>query len=283
MSSRPILRPIAHIYLCIVPLIAFILAFTVGRVGPEIYVPIWIAHSFLMLFFIWHLGAKYAKHPNGHSRSFVAVGLLLIIPWILATIFAGMGPPPFTLANWAELADEQRIRFCILIVCSVSLAVAFSLINELAGNDDNPFYSRVALTLILIAIPIFITVTVFWATVFTDTAILVSKTPGQAKPEWLAPWRHMIDFLSTIEVCLFYMATAMVAMAMRKANWLSVNASRAYFFTSLFAFASTLIPSSAPEPLVILNYVTGIPAITMVMPYLIGLALLRRVELLHRS
>lgn len=266
-----------------VPLITFILAFTIGRVRPEIYVPVWIAHSVLMLFLIWHLGAKYAKHTNRNSRDFVAAGVFLVIPWILATIFAGMGPPPFTLAGWAELADEQRIRFGILIVCGISLAVAFSLINELTRNDDNPFYSRVALTVILIATSIFIVVTGFWGTVFTDAAILISKTPGQPKPEWLAPWRHMIDFLSTIEVCLFYLGTALVALAMRKANWLSANASRAYLSVSLFAIAATLVPSTAPEPIVILNYVAGIPAITMVMPYLMGLALLRRIEITNRS
>jgi hypothetical protein len=274
-------RSIAYFYLCLVPLIAFILAFTTGRVAPEIYVPIWIAHALLMLYFLWQLGAKHALQSKGRSRSFVAAAMLLVLPWILATIFAGMGPPPFNMAGWAELAGEQRFRFGILVVCGLSLAGAFSLLKGLAESHEKAFYACIAFTAILIAMPVFIVVMAFWGTVFTDTAIVVATTHPQTNPEWLAPWRHMIDFLSTVEVCLFYLGTAFLAIAMRKAKWFSLNATRVYFFVSLFAIAATLIPASAPEPLVILNYVAGIPAITMMMPYLMGLALLKRVEVLE--
>lgn len=271
-------RRLAHIYLCLVPLIAFILAFAVGHVSPVVYVPVWIAHSVLMLYLIWQLGAKYATYAKGHSGKIAAAAALFVLPWILATIFAGMGPPPFDINGWADLAGEQRVRFGILVVCGVSLAAAFSLLYELARNEE-AVYPRSALTAILVALPLFIVVLGFWGTIFTDTAIVVSKSELHKSPEWLAPWRHMIDYLSTIEICLFYLATALLAISMKHLNWLSSKACLTYLAISLFAIAVTLLPASVPEPLVVLNYVAGIPAITMLMPYLIGLALLRRIEI----
>src|SRR4051812_1880238 len=126
------LRLIAHIYLCMVPFIAFILAFAVGHVSASVYVPVWLVHAVVMLFVTWLVGVRYTKRTNKRSVLFAVAGVLMVLPWVLATIFAGMGPPPFTISAWAELADEQRFRFGILVVCGGSLAAGLSILYELA-------------------------------------------------------------------------------------------------------------------------------------------------------
>jgi hypothetical protein len=273
-------RQIAYVYLCIVPLIAFILAFALGHVSPSVYVPGWIVHSTLMVFAVWLLGGRYATRTNERSLRFALAAMVFVLPWVLATIFAGMGPPPFNIAGWAELSGEQQFRFGILVVCALSIAAAYSLLYKLANDNREELYSMLALTGILLAVPLFIGVMAFWGALFTDTAIIISKTNPPVSPEWLAPMRHTIDFITTIETCLFYFSTAMMALSMKKLNWLSVRACNIYFGISLFALAASLLPPSMPEPIVILNYVAGIPAVTMVMPYLMGLALLRHVDTL---
>lgn len=231
-----------------------------------------------MLTSAWFLGLNVISKNDEEKKQLAFGGLLFIIPWILVSIFFGFGPPPEKAAEWVATATEQQIRYSLLITAGVFIALGFAVLREKLKNSEGDFYSNIGFTVIFIAIPLFIINMIFWGFFLTESfRILV--TPGSEKmPEWFMPIRKQFGLISVVEVALTYLATAAFAEALKLAGLFNKTACRVYTIISLFAFLIILLSSFCPEPFITVGFAVSIPAIPFIMPYLIGINLLRRVS-----
>jgi hypothetical protein len=79
-----------------------------------------------------------------------------------------------------------------------------------------------------------------------------------------------------IVAALAYVATAAFAAALKKTGWFKPIACNIYILLSLLFFLLDVLPPSFPEPFATLNLIVSIPAIPFLMPYFIGVNLLKQ-------
>ncbi len=265
-------RKLSFIFLCAVPLVTVVLAFAIGRAPREIYLPIWLVNVAAMLYAAWVLGVSSIRSPDAGKKRIAMIGLLFTAPWMLASIFAGMGPPPFNMHGWAELASEQQLRFNILIVCAVIIAFGFSLLYEHLKHLGEQLYARLGFTAIIIAIPLMIIGMILWGNLITESFVIIDATVPRAIPDWLKPMQATVDAVVIVWVALIYVACIFFSLSLQRTNLLKTIP---YTIVAAVALIVSLLPPTSPEPVATINYLVGIPAVTFVIPYLLGLNLLR--------
>lgn len=270
-------RKLSFIYLLSVPAVATALAFIVGRVDCDIYVPIWLLNIILMAFAVRTLSAMCRLLSAGHA-------LLFIFPWMLFSIFGGMGPPPDNAGEWALLANEQLVRYTFLIAGGISMGVGFHYLGIRLVNTAGRKYAKLGNVLIKVAIPLFVLNMAYWGYFLTNIFIKYAAKDATAKPAWLMPLDEIFIIIRMTEVALIYAATAALSYALRLAGHLTKAGSLLYILFSSFGALLNLLPGTLSGPLAIANYLSYIPAFTLLMPYLIVVNVLNKpVDKVSRS
>jgi len=279
MTTNRTVRNIAQIYLTLVPFAAAVLAFAIGHISHTIYLPIWGIHACGMAMAAWTLGAHAINSQDSESRQMALIASFLILPWIFISIFFGMGPPPATAAGWVATATEQQIRFAaILVLSGILITGAFALLREKLKTDGENIYSLLGITAVMIATPLYIINMTWWGGFLVESFRGFVAAGAVKRPDWYIPAREQFGLISTIEVGLFYLATAAFAASLKKTRLFRPKPCNSYIITSLIAFMLNLIPPLSPEPLATISYVVSIPAFPFIMPYLIAINLLRRIK-----
>jgi hypothetical protein len=121
--------------------------------------------------------------------------------------------------------------------------------------------------------PLFMINMAYWGS-FLSEAFRNFKTAN--RPDWYLALRELFYLISTAEVSLIYLATAMFAMALGKSGYFKPAAVRAYVIISFCAGLVNLIPPSAPDPFSTISYLVSVPAIPFIMFYLMGVNLLHQ-------
>ncbi len=269
-------RLTSYIYLLLVPIIVAAFGFGVGHVSYKIYLPLWLLNAVSMGLASWILGLNVVRNENRNSN-LAKTAFFLVVPWILISMFAGLGPPPETPSEWTATATEQQVRYCFLVVSGVFVALAFvGLHDELKSTGKN-FYADLGLTAILISIPLFIINMLYWGFYLTELFKIHTHGVATSLPDWFSPIRLLFGSISTVEVALTYFATFAFARSLKSVGWLSKSSALAYVFFSLFAFSIIVLSTFLSEPFVTAGFVLTIPAFPFIMPYYIGVNLLRRV------
>jgi hypothetical protein len=263
------LRKLSFIYLLCVPAVATALAFIIGRVDYRIYLPIWILNVILMALASRTLSAPRWLLSARHA-------LFFIFPWMLFSIFGGMGPPPETAAAWALLANEQIVRYSFLIAGGISMGIGFHYLATRLVNTPGGKHAHRANVLIKIAIPLFVLNMAYWGYFLTSTFIKYAAKDAPAKPAWLTSLGEVFTIIRMTEVALIYAATAALAYSLRLTGHLSKAGSFLYILFSCLGALLNLLPGNLPGPLAIANYLSYIPAFTLLMPYLIAVNLLNK-------
>ena len=269
------LRKISLAYLVLVPFAAAVIALTIGRSDYRVYLPLWLINSLLMVTAAWIIGANAIKSNDPGKKRLVITALFIFIPWIFISIFAGMGPPPSTITGWVETATEQQIRYCILIGSGVMFTAGFALLKEKLNRDGENFYSILGFTAIAIMIPLFILNMAFWGSFLITSFKSFVASGTDKRPELYLALKDLFYLIAVTYVALTYLATAAFAVSLRKIRWFSAGASNAYVVVSFIGLVFSVLPPSSPEPFATLSYITSIPAIPFIMPYLMALNLLR--------
>ena len=272
------LRKISFVYLILVPFASAAIALILGRSDYHIYLPLWLVNAFLMALAAWIIGAQMIKSTDARKKQLVIISLFIFIPWIFITVFAGMGPPPSTMKGWVETATEQQIRYCILIGAGVMFTIGFSLLRERLKGEGENYYSLIGFTAIMIVIPLFILNMAFWGSFLVTSfkSFVASGIDGTNKrPEVYTALKDLFYLIAVTYVALIYLAIASFAAALRKAGLFKPGASVAYIIVSFVCLALSVLPPTGPEPLATLSYITSIPAVAFIMPYLMALNLLR--------
>ncbi|HEY6437341.1 MAG TPA: hypothetical protein VIY47_12185, partial [Ignavibacteriaceae bacterium] len=119
MEPKLLKRNVSQVYLSLVPFLVFIFGLGVGYISYKIYLPIWIINVCLMLTASWTLGLHVIRNHDIEKKHLAIAGFFLIVPWILVSMFFGLGPPPETPTGWVATETEQEIRYIMLVIAGV--------------------------------------------------------------------------------------------------------------------------------------------------------------------
>ncbi|MDN3581544.1 hypothetical protein [Mucilaginibacter flavus] len=262
-------------YLWLVPLATFAIGFGIGQVSSSVFVPAWVLNACLMLTAAYNLGVRRLWSNGERGKQQAITALLLFTPWLMFSMFAGMGRPPLTLQGWVDTAAEQQTRFSILIAGGILLLLGAALLKTRLQAKGENLYSVLAFTAVSIAIPLFIINMAFWGFYLTDAFRAFVTNPGAKRPDLYVPEKSLFYVISVAEVALIYLGTMLFAASLKVMGLFSVSAFRWYTGCGLMGILLVLIPPTWPEPFGTLGYLVAIPAISFIMPYLIGIHLLR--------
>ncbi|MEZ0612021.1 hypothetical protein ACAW74_26155 [Fibrella sp. WM1] len=271
MTSR---QALSRYYLTLVPFLAAAVALGLGHSKPQLYLPIWLAHAILMVIAVWELGKQGFTSLDPGQRQLGSVALLVIIPWIGFTVFAGMGPPPTSIPEWVNTATEQQIRYALLIAGGLLITAGFALLANDLRRGGEKHYWLLGLLAMGVALPLFIANMAYWGSFLTESFSNFSAASITKRPDWYLAMRALFTWISGIEVALWYLATAAFARALQQAGWFKPSACRLYIIVALLGTLLSVLPSFSIEPLVIATYLVSIPAVPFIMPYLMALNLL---------
>ncbi|GAA4325750.1 hypothetical protein GCM10023149_28270 [Mucilaginibacter gynuensis] len=263
------------IYLYSVPPVAAAIGFGIGKVNVAVYLTLWGVNICLMLLAVWQLTKRHPNAGGRKSEGWTSAAILLIIPWMLFSIFAGMGPPPVTIAGWLDTATEQQARYTILICGGIIALMGFALLKVKLEDEGERRYSTLGFTALGVAIPLFILNMVFWGYYLTVIFQYFVTLPIGKRPEWYPPVKMFFYVISVVEVSLIYLATILFAIALKKTGILNIRAGYWYIVIATIGFVLVILPPSSPEPFSTAGYLAAIPAINFIMPYLMGVRLLR--------
>ena len=246
----------------------------IGRVDYHIYIPVWLLNVIAMA-----LSSRTLLISSGRLSARSA--LFFIFPWMLFSIFGGMGPPPETAAAWALLATEQIWRYTFLIAGGISVGIGFYFIKTGWSYTPSRKYAHWSNVLIKIAIPLFVLNMAYWGYFLTNSFINYPSKGANAKPAWMISLDEVFTMIRMVEVALIYLATATLSYALRLAGYLSKASAFLYILFSCLGALLNLLPDTISGPLAAAHYVSYIPAFTLLMPYLIAVNLLNKSGNLH--
>lgn len=279
MQKTTLTQKISFTYLSLVPFLTALSGFTVHNVSYKIYLPLWILNIFLMAVASWTLSGNVIKEKNTINMHLAAGGVLLVSPWMLYSIFAGMGSPPSTNKEWVDSVFEQQVRYSFLIMGGILMTFGFAVVREKTKEVSGNIYSLIGFTAIVIAMILFILNMSFWHSFLPETFKIAIATSLKEMPDWYLPVKKMFSVISIAEVSLTYFATAAFAASLQSAGWFKKGASYIYIVISLLAFflvacyglySDNILSAGFPF------YPFMIPAIPFTLPYFIGVNLLRR-------
>lgn len=267
-------RTISRIYLYLVPLMATVIGFGIGYVSYKIYLPIWILHVGLMFVASWTLGLHVIRDSDFGKRQFAAGAFLMILPWALISMFAGLGPPPETPSAWVYTSKEQEIRYFMLVLSGVMLALGYSVMRDQIKIPEGRFFALLGWTIFLMAIPLFLINMIWWGSYLGEfLKHMANLEPSVQKPDWFLPVRMEFRLISAVEVSLSYLATACFAAAFYKAGWLGRISLKIYITFSVLC-TCVMILSLHLTSLEMAGFFISIPATPFLMPYFMGIQLL---------
>lgn len=276
MKSKSI-RQVGYLYLTLIPFLAAAAAFLIGHISYRLYVPIWIITSTLMLLAAWILGGQGVRSTDKGNKHLALSSLLLILPWVFISIFFGMGPPPSIPSIWIERSTEQQTRYTILTMSGILFALGFAGMRTVLKNIGEDFYSTLGLMSVGIAIPLYLMyISLLHSFDFEAFKLSVAATSGRM-PDWYIPIEKQYNLVMIIQAALLYVATALFANSLHKAKLIHKSACYAYSIISLIASLLVILYPLYDHAVAFMGiFPLLIPAVPFIMPYLLGVNLLKR-------
>jgi hypothetical protein len=267
------IRLLALVYLYLVPIVVAAIGFGIKSIHYKTYVPLWLIHVCLTSLAITSLSRR--KGPSGpENKALIFAAVFLLIPWLLFSIFAGMGPPPATPEAWLAKLTEQQLRYSILIGGGLSALLGFAILRmSLKGGR---LFASLGFTLFSLALPLFVLNMAYWGFYLPEAFRSFLADATDRRPDWYLAVRSLFYVISCIEVALIYLSTIFFAMGLREARMLSDSGCRWYQIFGMLGAMLLLVPPSWPDLFSTLSYFAAIPAIPFVMPYLMGIQVLKK-------
>jgi len=278
MDTRTPRSTISYAYLCAIPILTFVFAFTTGHISYRLYIPIWLVNVCIMALAVWTLGTNAFRSAEKNRRWLAYGACLLVLPVAMLSILFGMGAPPDSIKGWVDTATEQKVRFDILLVDGILVALGLSLIKLVLQEKGEKLYTQLGHTAVLIAIPLFFINTSFWHSFALQSyKIKVASSPDRPL-EWFAPAAQQIWVITIGQVLLTYFSAAMFASSLRQARIFQRTPTVIYIAFSVIAIVSILLFPLYPGAMAFSGfpyYPFMIPAVPIMLFYYLGVNLLK--------
>ena len=273
MRVKNIIRRVSYIFLCISPLLVGIFAGVRYLRVSGVYQALGGILFLSIVIAVWLLGGRAIKSGADVERRFALAGGLLIAPWaVISLLWVGLGTP------WDATPTENEMRYLVLLFGSIAVTFGFIVVEKLLNDTGERFYSTLGFAANILAGAAYL----IW-TSFHTGAHVEQVRDGQMSPAVVA-LGNVFDVLLFVGCVLTYIATAAFAASFGQTKWLKRGAARAYIVTSFVALLfiglrglsfPDLTAGSTPW-YTNLGFIAGIPAVPWIMPFLLGVVLLRR-------
>lgn len=261
---------LAYVFLCVIPFVI------IGVCAPRalrvsgVYQTIGAVILAAIVAAAWKASGGGGSSPM--ARRCALAGALLLAPLsAISLLWVGLGTP------WQATAQENVMRYVVLLFGSVAVTGGFIVLKELLRDAGEHLYSALGYTQAVLAGAMYS----FW-TAFQVGAYLARVTQGQVPPA-VVQMANVYDTLLFAACVLTYGATAAFAASLSTVGWLGRAASRTYIAISILAFVLISMrgfsfpdPGRSSEPWYFQPaFIAGIPAVPWLMPFLLGVSLLR--------
>ncbi len=266
---------VSQVFLWLVPFLPFLgMAYRPG--GLKLYAIAGGTQTFLMALAVWILAGDSIKSSASDRRALLLPGVFLIASWASAALAVSMGAPPRATVWIATLAD-QHLRYVALLLAGLLAWAGFGLLTARLREDGERVLSVLGLCAAAISTVSFTLFTLAALTVYDLRAAQEASTGNT--PEWWTPLFGLFHSWVVLFAVLTYVATSLFAMALGKVGLLG-KFGRILFVVlgttaaalALIAIAMTFGPATPGRGL----FVLLVPAVPFVLPYLIGVNLVRR-------
>ena len=266
-------RRVCYGFLCAAPFVAGALVAARPLRVPGVYHAIGLVQFSALAFAAWSLGLRVLKRGGDDRRRLAIAGALLLAPIALTALFwVGLVPP------WVATAPENRMRYLVLLAGAMTVACGFIVLKESLCAAGEGLYSTLGFATNIFAGAAYL----FWVTTRVAAYVAIIRE-GQVPPA-IVPFLDMIDALLFAACVLTYLTVAAFAASMGRAGWLGRRAARIFVGLNLTALVFIMIRGlSFPDPMAGATpwylqpgFIAGIPAVPWIMPFLLGVVVLRR-------
>jgi hypothetical protein len=266
----------ALIYLAAVPFITAAVGFGIGGFSNMINIPLWIAHSLLMILLFSKRTAHLQTEKPGQDKQWRKAIFLLFLPWVLFTLFAGFGPPPATAEAWVHSALQQQVRYTILAIGGIISAAGFRMLAQQLKHYPGNHLAKAGLRSVMIATPLHVLNMLYWGFFLTASFRYFVGQHITERPQWYLTARDIFYWIDSIALVLLYLSAALFAASLKKAGIFKPGPANVYLGISAFGIICSLLPPGVPAPLDVIAYLVAVPAISFILPYLMSLNLAAR-------
>ena len=168
------------------------------------------------------------------------------------------------------------MRYVGLLVAGLLALAGFGLLTARLHEAEERVFSVLGFSATIIATGLFVLFTLGALTIYD----LVAKQASAGNiPAWTSPLQILISSWLELYAVLSYLATSLYAMALSKAGWLAKFGCAAFAGLGAIAAVLALIAIITPNGTGTLThgfFVLLIPAVPLILPYLLGVNLVRR-------
>jgi hypothetical protein len=264
-------RRVSYVFLCIVPFLTFLVVGVRAFRVSGVYQAVGVAYFAAIVIATWTLSAGAIKADVQSRRLLGMGGTLLVTPFALvALLWVGLGGP------WQATASENQMRYLVLIVMASAIAGGFVVLREVLSQAGERFYATLGFAAIMLSGPLYL----IW-NIFAFAAFFGKEHAGEM-PAAIVSLRDMLDLLLFVAGFLTYLATSAFAASLGRVQWLGRGAARAFMIVNGVALLFPLMrglqyPDGRATPWYTSpGFIVGIPAVPFIMPFLLGVVLLRR-------
>ncbi len=267
-------RRVSYVFLCMTPFFVVPLAAARALRVPGVFQGIGAVLFAAICVAAWNLGARAIASGAESRKTLAMAGAFLLGPIVLmALLWIGVGGP------WEATPAENQMRYFVLGLMAIAVTSGFIALND-ALREAGP---RVTSTLGFSAAVLGGSAYLVWSAFMFG--LYSAGDQAEKLPAAVASFMSdATDLLLFYGGVLTYLATAAFAASLARVGWLGRRSSRVYLVANLLAllclFARGL---EYPNPTAFftpwyagLGFIAGIPAIPWIMPYLLGVVLLRR-------
>jgi hypothetical protein len=266
-------RRVSYVFLCLVPFLSFVVGGVRALRVPGIYQTVGVAYFAAIAIAAWTLSAGAIRADGQGRRMLGLAGILLITPFaLLALLWVGLGPP------WVATVAENQMRYLVLIVMATAIAAGFVVLREALSEAGERFYATLGFAAMMLSGPLYLIWNAF------EFGVFFGKEHTGEVPAAILALGDTMDLLLFLAGFLTYLATAAFAASLGRVQWLGRGASRAFMIVNGVALLFLVIRGlQFPDPRALSapwytspGFVVGIPAVPFIMPFLLGVILLRR-------
>ena len=272
MRFNSITRRVSYVFLCLVPFLLFPLVGVRALRIPGVYQTIGAVLFAAILSAAWLLGVRAIKGSEDRQRMALAATFLLVPSTLFSLLWIGLASPG------EATPVENRMRFLVLVVGSIAVTGGFVVLREALHEAGERVYSTLGSAANMLAGAAYLV----WMS-FTLGMVVVRVQAGQI-PAAVRAVYDVYDILLFFACILTYLTTAAFATSLGRARWLGRGATRAYVIVSFVALLFLVLRGFSYPDLTASStpwylrpaFIAGIPAVPWIMPFLLGVVLLRR-------
>jgi hypothetical protein len=278
MRNETAMRRAGYLILCLAPLIVMPLAGARALRVTGVHEVVWIVLFGAIAVAIWSLARpQVGSRIDQVSVLRLAGALLLSSTALIALLWVGLATP------WDATPSENQMRYAVLLAGSIGVTAGFVLLKDALADSGERIFAALALATSVLSGAAY----VGWSSFQLGYVSLILAN-GEVSPA-VASMNNVFDALLFAASALAYVATAALALALRRAGWVGQNAARVYVSLSLIAVTLLFLrgvsfpaPGSDPSPWYTRpGFIVGIPAVPWFMPYCFGVLVLRRAGTSH--